>query len=338
MSLMAEPLAHAAQHHARELSVCLEADAPALEALEARLGRAYIQQRLGIERGIESRRLRMGTGAPVHESLFSLAGLIRAGLRLSGLLERGRRNALTIELREHVVPVAHLPKAFDGFTLLQLSDLHFDTDAQFPDVLAERIRPLSYDLCVLTGDYREEKSGPSDAALDHLRRLRNEIRGPCYAVLGNHDSIRMVPAMEAMGYGLLLNENTPIRRHGEVIFIAGIEDARFFRLEDYQRAADDIPEDAVSILLSHTPEAYRRAADVGFDLMLCGHTHGGQLCLPGGIPVVTFADSPRAFAKGSWRYRDMFGYTSKGTGTCLVDVRLNCLPEVTLHRLERANT
>src|SRR5947209_5222635 len=68
-------------------------------------------------------------------------------------------------------------------------------------------------------------------------------------------------------------------------------------------------------------------------LRACGHTHGGQICLPGGIPVLTLAGSPRALARGLWRYRGMVGYTSAGTGTSIVDVRLNCPPEVTLHRL-----
>ena len=120
-----------------------------------------------------------------------------------------------------------------------------------------------------------------------------------------------------------------------MIYLAGIEDAHFYRLENFHRAAHDIPPGAVSILLSHTPEAYRHAAHAGFDLMLSGHTHGGQICLPGGIPVLTDADSPRAFARGAWRYHDMIGYTSAGAGTCIVDVRLNCPPEVTLHRLDK---
>ena len=89
----------------------------------------------------------------------------------------------------------------------------------------------------------------------------------------------------------------------------------------------------MSILLSHTPEAYRHAAHADFDLMLCGHTHGGQICLPGGRPLLTDASSPRRFARGAWRYHAMTGYTATGSGTSLVDVRLNCPPEVTLHTL-----
>jgi uncharacterized protein len=94
-------------------------------------------------------------------------------------------------------------------------------------------------------------------------------------------------------------------------------------------------EDCV-LLLSHTPEPYRQAAHAGVDLMLSGHTHGGQVCLPGGIPILTDTPTPRAYVRGPWRYRAMAGYTSVGCGSSVVDVRLNCLPELTLHQLRRA--
>src|SRR5215210_5389549 len=173
-------------------------------------------------------------------------------------------------------------------------------------------------------------------AHEGLERLRATIKGPAYAILGNHDTIRMVPAMERMGYQLVLNEATSVARGDEAIFLAGVDDANFYRMANVGDAARDIPAGAVSILLSHTPETYRQAAHAGFDLMLCGHTHGGQICLPGGVPLLTEANSPRALARGAWRYHDLIGYTSAGTGTSIVDVRLNCPPEVTLHQLRRS--
>lgn len=317
-------------------SPALAADeAAALADLESRLGHLHIRQRLGLERDYEAQVFRKGTHFFHLENWYSVHGLIRAGLWLVGLHERGRRNALALEVRHNDVPIAHLPEAFDGFTILQLSDLHLDISTAFPDALMQRIAPLRYDLCVLTGDYRARTFGPFDAALDGLRRLRPCINSPAFAVLGNHDTIRMVPGMEAMGYHLLLNEWTRIGRGGDVIYLAGIDDAHFYRTDNFHRAAHDIPPDAVSILLSHTPEVYRHAAHAGFDLMLSGHTHGGQICLPGGVPVLTDADSPRSLARGPWRYHGMLGYTSAGAGSCIVDVRLNCPPEVTLHRLRR---
>ncbi len=144
------------------------------------------------------------------------------------------------------------------------------------------------------------------------------------------------PAMEHMGFRLLLNEATSVSRGSGLLYLAGIDDANFYRLDDIYRTAQGIPPEAVSILLSHTPETYRQAGRAGFDLMLCGHTHGGQICLPGSIPIRTEAASPRRFVRGSWRYGTMIGYTSTGAGTCIVDARLNCPPEVTLHQLRRS--
>jgi predicted MPP superfamily phosphohydrolase len=307
-----------------------------LKALEPRLGRLHIRQRLGLERDYEAHVFRKGTHFFHIENWYSIHGLIRGCLRVAGLHGRGRRNALAIEVRRNEVMLPHLPESFDGFTLLQLSDLHIDINSVFVDALTARLLPLEYDLCVVTGDYRARTFGGFDAVLAGLKRIRPHISTPVYAILGNHDTIRLVPGMEAMGYRMLINEWTRIDRGGDSIYLAGIDDAHFYRMENFHRAAHDIPDHAVSILLSHTPEAYQRAAHAGFDMMLCGHTHGGQICLPGGVPILTDADSPREFARGAWRYQSMHGYTSAGTGTCIVDVRLNCPPEITLHELRRA--
>ena len=82
--------------------------------------------------------------------------------------------------------------------------------------------------------------------------------------------------------------------------------------------------------MSHTPEIYRQAAHAGFDLLLSGHTHGGQICLPGSIPITLDSVLPRSMGSGAWKYHDMLGYTSVGAGTSVVPVRINCLPELTL--------
>jgi predicted MPP superfamily phosphohydrolase len=310
----------------------------ALEALEFRLGHGHVGRRLVIERDYEAGAFRKATSFFDFGNWPSANRWIRAALQLTGLYRRGQRNALTIEVRYNTVPIANLPRTFEGFTILQLSDLHIDMTPDFSGILIETIRPLRYDLCVLTGDYRAQLCGSYEAALEGMKQLRPHIHAAVYAVLGNHDTIRMVPPMEAMGFSFLINENVNIGRDGEKLYIAGIDDAHFYRLEDFQRAVHGIPRQAASLLLSHTPEPYRKAAHAGFDLMLCGHTHGGQICLPGGIPVLTEADCPRQFARGAWRHQEMLGYTSVGAGTCIVDVRLNCPAEVTLHRLRRAES
>jgi uncharacterized protein len=145
----------------------------------------------------------------------------------------------------------------------------------------------------------------------------------------------MVPDMEALGIRMLLNEFATIERGPASLYLAGVDDAHFYRADNIEKAAEDIPQDCVSILLSHTPEIYRQAAHAGFDLMLSGHTHGGQICLPGGIPILLQADLPRSLGAGAWRHENMAGYTSIGAGSSVVPVRFNNRPEITLHRLSR---
>jgi predicted MPP superfamily phosphohydrolase len=217
-----------------------------------------------------------------------------------------------------------------------MSDLHTDMHPPATAALARTVAALQYDICVMTGDFRANTFGPFETALAELAGVCRQLSAPIFGVLGNHDSIRMLPGMEAFGIRVLLNEHIPLRRGADVIYVAGIDDAHYYRVDNIEKTAASIPSEAVSILLSHTPEIYRQAAHAGFDLMLCGHTHGGQICLPGGIPVTLDSKCPRYMGAGAWNYRGMQGYTSAGAGTCIVPVRLNCPPEITVHRLRSA--
>ncbi len=319
-----------------KLTDCSETEQVALVALQARIGRVHLRQRLGLEGDHETQVFRRGTHFFHLENWYFGHVVLRVGLTLIGLHGRGRRNVLRIQLRRNEVPLARLPRGFDGYTLLHLSDLHIDMSEAHLARLIECVQGLQYDACVLTGDYRFRTHGGYDASMVALARLRPHLHAPTYAVLGNHDTIRMVPRIEALDIRVLMNESVCIERNGESLYLAGIDDAHYFRTHSFYKAAEDIPEHACAVLLSHTPEAYRHAAHSDFSLMLCGHTHGGQICLPGGRPIITDSDAPRAYARGSWRYRDLIGYTSVGCGSSIVDVRLNCLPEITLHRLRCA--
>ena len=315
---------------------CTEAERRDLAALAPRIGHVHLRQRLGLESDYEAHVFRRGTHFFHLENWYSVHALLRLALSLVGLHGRGRRNALRIQLRRHDVVLPSLPDAFDGYTILHLSDLHLDMSEPHLARLIQRVQGLEYNLCVLTGDFRFRTFGAYTPALEALARLRAHLRSPIYAVLGNHDTIRMVPGMEALDLRVLMNESVRLQRANDALYLAGIDDAHYFGTHNFHRAAHDIPHEACAVLLSHTPEPYRHAAHAGFSLMLCGHTHGGQICLPGGVPVITDSDAPRAYAKDPWRFRALVGYTSVGCGSSIVDVRLNCLPEVTLHRLSKA--
>lgn len=312
-------------------------DYAALEQqLEQRLGRLYARQRLGIEDDFETRIFRHGTNLFHIENWFSLHSVIRTALKLSGLYWRGQRNTARIKVRHNHVGLRGLPSAFDGFTLLHLSDLHVDMNPAAMHRLVELLHEIDYDICVLTGDYRGKTHGPIEETLDGMAQIRTHLKDEVYAVLGNHDTIRMVPGLEDMGIRLLLNESASIERGGAGIHLVGIDDAHYFRVDNIEKAASDIHHEDISILLSHTPEIFRQAAYADFDLLLAGHTHGGQICLPGGIPVTLDSILPRHMGSGTWRYHRMAGYTSTGVGSSVVPVRFNCPPEITLHHLHPA--
>jgi predicted MPP superfamily phosphohydrolase len=202
--------------------------------------------------------------------------------------------------------------------------------------LLELLPTLEYNVCVLTGDYRATTFGPFAVALEGLTQVRARLNGTVYGVLGNYDTIRMVPALEEMGIRMLLNEYEAISRDDQCIYLAGIDDAHYYQVDNIEKAASEIPHDAFSILLSHTPEIYRQAAHAGFNLLLSGHTHGGQICLPGSVPLTLSSVLPRHMGSGGWKYHNMIGYTSVGVGSSIVPVRINCLPEITLHHLRCA--
>ena len=237
----------------------------ALRRLETRLGPLHAQLRLGIEREHEAQAFGQGLSFLHLENLPLMQAMIEIALRVTGTYWRGRANAGKVQLRRNIVRLPNLPSAFDGFTILHLSDLHADLSGPAMRRAAELSHGLDYDLCVLTGDYRGRNH--CRPCLEGAACLRETLRGDIYAVLGNHDSITMVPDLEALGIRMLLNECVAIDRGRALIYLAGVDDAHFYRADNIEKAAADIPRDCVSVLLSHTPEIYRQAAHAGFDLI-----------------------------------------------------------------------
>jgi predicted MPP superfamily phosphohydrolase len=312
----------------------MEQDAEITERLERRLGIEHARQRLGIE-GEHEAIFGHGINFFHPENWYSTHSMLRAGLVLTGLYGRGNRNTERIQVRHNRLDLEGLPEEFDGYSILQISDLHVELNPGAMRRLLEIVPELAYDICVLTGDFRAKTFGPFEGALEGLARVVEKLRQPVYGVLGNHDTIRMLPAIEAMGVRMLLNESEALVRGGQRVHLAGVDDAHYYRADDLVKAREGIAKGEISILLSHTPEIYREADEAGFNVMLSGHTHGGQICLPGGVPVTLDASLPRSLGAGAWQYEGLAGYTSVGVGTSIVAVRFNCLPEVTVHHLAR---
>jgi predicted MPP superfamily phosphohydrolase len=312
------------------------ADGAGSEELRERLGDALYRVRI-----VEQTHHAAGAShqGGVLESLARFVDVDRAVrllLKLVGCWRWGYRNFQAIRVIENTIWLPRLPPPLDGFRLLQLSDLHLDLDLALRPAIEARLREVRYDLAVVTGDFRDTTTEDHAPSVKEVVRLLPALTAPAFAVLGNHDFLEIVPPLERAGLRFLLNEVVTVERGGATLWLAGVDDAYFYKTHDLVRVRNAIPEEGFSILLSHSPEIYRQASSHGFDLMLSGHTHGGQICLPGGVPVVKACDVPRAFVAGPWSFRGMGGYTSRGTGSCGVPVRFFCPPEITLHVLRRA--
>ena len=244
--------------------------------------------------------------------------------RTVGLDRRGLANVLDVRASRFDVAIPGLHPAFDGYRILQVSDPHYDAHPQIPNAIARAIEggidvdgPV--DLCVLTGDYRVGHQGSHVQCLAGIAQTVAvaDAADGALAVLGNHDCLAMVEDIESLGLRVLLNETTTVQREDAHLAIVGIDDPHRFgsvmTADAIRQAALDHP-DSPRIALAHSPEASGVAAMYDTALYLCGHTHAGQVCLPGGVPVITHCRSPRPYVRGLWARGGMTGYTSSGAG------------------------
>lgn len=304
-----------------------------------RLGSERAARRLQLEANLIKKKLEREKGAFSLRRILTVNRLIQLGIRLSGLEKRGFENAIAIQIVENEVFIPSLPAAFDGFRLLQLADLHCDLHPPLMEKIRSMIATIPHDAVVLTGDYHNEILTPIAESLEAMRLLIPHLHPRRFAILGNHDYLEKVEHFEEWGLPVLLNESQPIEKDGQRIWICGVDDAHFFGTHDLQAARSVIHDDEIKILLSHTPETHHEAAALGYNLHLSGHTHGGQICLPGGIPI--YHNSPgcrRELLAGAWREGEMPGYTSRGTGCAGAAARFFCPPEVTVHSLRSKST
>ncbi len=306
------------------------------EDLRQRCGEEFLRRRLTMQ--IENAAHYYGGGGytKLHlENIELLPVVLRAVLKATRLFKRGTRNCLDYQVNTVDAPLRTLPRSFENFTILQLSDMHLDAIPDGGARLRELVGSLQFDLCVLTGDFRFLTHDIHEPCLANLRKLRSVLACEygVYAVLGNHDFIEMVPDIEQMEIRVLLNESAMLEKQGERLCLAGVDDPHFYGTADIQQALGKETAGDCTVLLCHSPEYYAEAAAAEVDYILCGHTHGGQVCLPGGLAVMTNASCPRKYIAGEWAHAGMRGYTSRGSGASGLVVRFHCPPEITLHRL-----
>jgi predicted MPP superfamily phosphohydrolase len=259
-------------------------------------------------------------------------------LRMTPIYARGRRNALDLQRVELELDLPGLPVAFDGYRILHVSDTHLDHLPELAGAARDLLRDIEVDLLALTGDVHGHERNAIEVSTELLMQALAEVRvrGPRLAVLGNHDPADMVGLLERAGFDVLVNRSVVIARAGESLRVTGLDDVHSFYTEEARLALDDHAGE-FRVALVHSAEVADDADKAGYALYLCGHTHGGQICLPSGRPLVTHLRRCQHAASGLWRQGRMTGYTSDGLGVSSLPLRFNTRGEVAVITLRRSS-
>lgn len=273
---------------------------------------------------------RLSRRALLRRSAWGMSALLGGGTVLSAYGERQWPRVVRV-----AISPAGLPPALDGYTICQLSDLHrgYLVAENFIRRAVEVANSLRPNLTVVTGDFVSDRAHfarSCGAALSGLRAPDG-----VYGVLGNHDYWNEDPeavsaTIQRSGIQLLTNRSVSLRRSGVAWHLCGVDDWWAGR-PDLDAALADVPPDAFKMLLCHEPDPADEAARRGIPLQLSGHTHGGQILLPGRRPLVT-PDFGHKYPVGLRRVPDSATqvYTNTGLGVIFPPIRINCPPEVTL--------
>lgn len=241
-------------------------------------------------------------------------------------------------LRRRVVRIAGLPAALDGYRIGQLSDVHCGphTPAERVAEWVRRFNELDVDLMAVTGDLITHGSTHTRAVADALGDLR--ARDGVFACMGNHDYFtdgdRFAGELERAGLRVLRNRGVVIERDGARLYVAGVDDTWTSR-DDVERTLAARPEGVPTLLLAHDPNLFAQAAARDVELTLSGHTHGGQLAVPG-VRRLSLARFITEFTAGLYRRGRSWLYVSRGAGTTGPPVRLGAPAELTVLTLRAA--
>jgi predicted MPP superfamily phosphohydrolase len=267
-----------------------------------------------------------GPETPLRSLALNLAQAARSALAEPFML--------TIEHRP--IQLERLPEAFEGFRVVHLSDVHHSAFTSREQVAraVETANRLNPDIIALTGDYISHDRAFAAPCAELLGRLH--ARYGVYAVLGNHDhwtdAALITDLFRAEGITVLVNQGMRFEQRGAAFWLAGVDDT-MVGLEDISLALAGSRDDEMKLLLAHNPIILRRAARAGVDLVLSGHTHGGQVKLRSERGA---AGRPRRrLLKGLGRQGDTQIYVTRGVGTVVLPVRFGCPPEVSLLELHR---
>jgi predicted MPP superfamily phosphohydrolase len=279
---------------------------------------------------------------PGRRRLLNAAGNLAVAAPFAALSYGALVGRLDFQVREVDIPIPGLPADLDGLRLLHLSDIHlsaFLTESQLARVI-DAANQLHPHLAAVTGDLISAPGDPLDACLRQLARLKTD--GGVVACMGNHERYAGVQnyataAGARLGISFLRDQSRALRFGQATLHVAGVDYQPLFQKSSYLRTAERlVVPGETNLLLSHNPDVFPVAARQGYNLMLAGHTHGGQVT----VEILDQAINPARFLTpyvyGLYREGSAAAYVTRGVGTIGIPARIGALPEISLLRLRKA--
>lgn len=267
-----------------------------------------------------------------------------------------------IKIERYVVAIKNLPQSFDGVKIVHLSDFHSLWFGSREKRVLQMLEELEPDFIFITGDFVDPITKiVTDRNLRSVKifwqELGRKYQGRIFGVLGNHDTIIVKNYLEKSGITILDNENRriwigqefiyPVRDSGNKnegqkehisngVYLIGVDDPWTGR-DNLVQAMEGIENDIPKILLAHAAEIIDKAVEKRIDLVLVGHTHGGQINFPVlGRLIQPLSEYGRKYLSGLFKMNSTYLYANRGIGTSVIPVRFNCPPEITLIKLRSA--
>ena len=259
-----------------------------------------------------------------------------------------------IQIERISVKMENLPESFDGIKIVHLTDFHSKDFGEREKRVLEILEDLDPDFVFITGDFIDHKTKDIDSCQEFWRELGNKYQGRIFGVLGNHeywidhiDASSIKSLLEESGIAVLGNENKKISRSkdaavlrlyndDEYIYLIGVDDPDTGR-DDLSKAMIGVEKNIPKILLAHSPDIVNDSKSLekeDIDLILTGHTHGGQVKIPFLRPFWTPTKNRGKYASGLFEINETNLYVNRGIGTAVFPIRFNCSPEITVIELK----
>ncbi len=282
--------------------------------------------------------------AKLYEKFGPVVNSDGALLTFASVYSQKAREAIaeanTFKIEEVKIFLKRLPKALDGFRIVQLSDIHHSpfTSSEFIENIVKVANELQPDMFVLTGDYVSHEPEYIAPVAKMLGELNSEYG--TFACLGNHDHWTdaglVTTEFRRNGIKVLINEGLRLWAKNESFWLSGVDDYGE-GLSNIGKSLRGANADEMKLLLAHNPAIMRRAAYRNIDLVLSGHTHGGQVKLREPREKFLFPNRRRRFSSGLHYRQETQIYITRGIGTVVVPMRYQCPPEISVLELRATN-